>query len=39
VATGESTGLAFSTGMAFHARPRHWPGQVQCLHAADHHDV
>src|ERR1700730_5267374 len=29
-----------STGMAFHAKSRHWLGQVSCLHAADpFHDV
>jgi hypothetical protein len=24
-----------SAGMAFHAKPRHWPGRVSCLHVAD----
>jgi hypothetical protein len=32
---GNSTGMAYSTGMAFHAKTRHWLGQVSCLHAAD----
>jgi hypothetical protein len=27
--------LGKSTGMAFHAKTRHWLGQVSCLHAAD----
>jgi hypothetical protein len=27
--------LGKGTGMAFHAKRRHWLGQVSCLHAAD----